>query len=103
MTELVTINTSIFQSLRFGRFIKMLTRRFPGKRTIAALYRDFLVRCGVWPALGDSKVHFEKETGLNLEFPDDVFNLNSMLKRHDDGIVRQNAQGFPGIPPANQS
>jgi hypothetical protein len=66
----------------------MLTLRSLGKRTIAALYRNFLVQCGVWPALGDRKVHFEKETGLNLAFPADIFDLNSTLERHDDGMVR---------------
>jgi hypothetical protein len=89
--------------LKIGRFAQMLTRMFPGKRTIATLYRDFLVRCGVWPALGDRKVHFEKKAGLNIEFPFNISNLDSTLRKHGDGMVRKNAQGFPSIPPANQS
>lgn len=88
MTELVTFNTSIFQNLKFGRFVKKLTRRFPGKRTIVALYRDFLVQCGVWPALRGRNVSFEKDTGLNIEDPNDVLKLNSMLKRYNQGVVR---------------
>ncbi|GAP90247.1 putative nfx1-type zinc finger-containing protein 1 protein [Rosellinia necatrix] len=56
-----------------------------GKRTIAALYRDFLFRCDVWPALEGRKVYFKKETGLNLETSKDIVNLASVLGRYSSG------------------
>ncbi|KAK7428011.1 hypothetical protein QQZ08_005442 [Neonectria magnoliae] len=42
-----------------------------GKRTIAALYRDFLSECGVWPDVANGNVHYELRSGSTLE-PEDL-------------------------------
>ncbi|KAK7414950.1 hypothetical protein QQX98_006275 [Neonectria punicea] len=42
-----------------------------GKRTLAALYRDFLSESGVWPDVANGNVHYEMRTGSTLE-PEDL-------------------------------
>ncbi|KAI1504946.1 hypothetical protein F5X99DRAFT_331602 [Biscogniauxia marginata] len=60
-----------------------------GKRTIAALYRDFLTQYGVWPDLGDPEVKYHRTTGHSLKSPDDVKTLESEINQLSYvGIVR---------------
>jgi len=56
---------------------------FSGKRAIAALYKEFLIQCDVWPTLKTFGIRSKRRSGHSIR---DIQALKGAIKRRDPQV-----------------
>ncbi|KAI1637586.1 P-loop containing nucleoside triphosphate hydrolase protein [Biscogniauxia mediterranea] len=89
VTDMTTINEPPHFNPQVRRsffFSSRLTIMYLGKRTVADLYRRFLVRCRVWPDLREDEDNSYSTTGYLLQTRDDINGFELTIKVNYAGM-----------------